>query len=70
MKSNIQYLDCFHFTNLTATNLSGIDAINLADKSYSSHLLIIDIVTYITLIKIFLWALISSPIISSLEYNL
>ena len=70
MKNNIQYLVCFPFTNLTAANLRGIDAINLAGKSHSSHPLIIAIVAYIALIKIFLWALTPPPIISSLRYNL
>ena len=70
MENNFQYLVYFPFTNLTAANLRGIDAINLAGKSHSSHPLIIAIITYITLIKVFLRALTSSPIIFSLKYNL
>ena len=54
MENNIQYLVCFPFTNLTATNLRGIDTINLAGKSHSSYPLIIAIITYITLTKVFL----------------
>ena len=54
IENNIQYLVCFSFTNLTAANLRGIDAINLAGKSHFSHPLIIAIVIYIALIKVFL----------------
>ena len=54
MENNIQYLVCFPFTNLTAANLRGIDAINLAGKSHSSHPLITAIVAYIILIKVIL----------------